>query len=172
MRKLAVILSAACLVAPAAAKEKPQAKKTMKISSPAFINGAKLPSRYTCDGENVNPPLKIEEVPAQAKTLALVVDDPDAPYGTWTHWIVLNISTQTKEIAENSVPAKAFEARGDSGKAGYDGPCPPQGEHRYFFRLYALDSEIASAPSKEAALSAIKKHAVAQAEIMGAYSRK
>ena len=111
----------------------------MKISSPAFENNSKIPEKYTCDGENVNPPLKIEGVLKEAKSLVLIVDDPEAHMGTFLHWLVWNIPPETDFIEENSLPKRAVQGKNDFGKENYGGPCPPFGTHRYFFKLYALD---------------------------------
>lgn len=121
--------------------------------------------KYTCDGENVNPSLKILGIPENVKSLALVVDDPDAPLKTWAHWIVLNIDPQISEISENGVPPGALELKTSFGKPGYGGPCPHAGTHRYFFKLYALDAKINSAEE-------IPAHTIASAELVGLYKRK
>lgn len=114
----------------------------MKLLSSAFQNNAMIPSQYTCDGANLSPPLTIEGVPAGAKSLALIVDDPDAPAGDWVHWLVWNISPDTAEIPGNTVPAGAVQGTTDFGKPGWGGPCPPSGIHHYQFKLYALDIEL------------------------------
>ena len=139
----------------------------MKIESSAFQNNQNIPAKYTCDGENINPPLKISGVPENAKSLALVVDDPDATRGiTWVHWILLNIDPAIGEIAENSLPEKTKELVTSFGKPGYGGPCPPKGSkpHRYFFKLYALYDKINS-------VEEIDKHTIEKAELVGFYSR-
>ena len=110
------------------------------LKSPAFENGAEIPSRYTCDGENINPTLIIENVPEGVKSLVLIMDDPDATGGaTWDHWLLWNIPPETKEISENSVPAGAIQGKTSWGTNKYGGPCPPKGSspHRYMFKLYA-----------------------------------
>jgi len=145
----------------------------MKITSSAFEQNQSIPSKYTCDGENINPPLSVSGVPENAQSLALIFDDPDAPAGTWIHWVVWNIDPKTAEIPENSAPAEATEGTTSFGKPGYGGPCPPSGEHRYFFKLYALDTKLdldlsAGADRLEAAM---KGHVLAEAELMGVYSR-
>src|SRR5262245_53210890 len=114
----------------------------MKISSRAFENGGKIPEQYTMLGENRIPPLQIEQVPERARSLALIVDDPDAPTGTFNHWILYNVDPQTREIKEDSVPVMATQGRNDFGDVSYDGPNPPKGEHRYFFRAFALDAVL------------------------------
>jgi Raf kinase inhibitor-like YbhB/YbcL family protein len=145
----------------------------MKITSSAFQEGGNIPSKFTCDGGDRSPPLQIAEIPSSAKSLALIVDDPDAPSGLFTHWIVWNISPQTNGIAEGSAP-KGVQGTSDFGKSGYGGPCPPSGTHRYYFKIFALDRELnLPSDSKRNQLdAAIKGHVVAQGELMGRYSRK
>jgi Raf kinase inhibitor-like YbhB/YbcL family protein len=147
---------------------------TLKISSPAFAHNKIIPSKYTCDGANVNPPLTVENVPTQAKSLALIVDDPDAPAGTWVHWVVWNISPSVNEIGKNAVPEGASQGITDFRKQRYDGPCPPSGVHRYFFKLYALDSLLTLGPNVDKVVleRAMKGHILAQAELIGLYTRK
>lgn len=145
----------------------------MKIESPAFQHNQPLPAKFTCDGQNINPPLVFSEVPVETKSLVLIMDDPDAPMGTWVHWTVWNISPQIKEIAENSLPPGAVEGITSFGKPGYGGPCPPSGTHRYFFKLYALDTTLTLEPStdKQTLEKALEGHLLAQAELIGLYSR-
>lgn len=112
----------------------------MKLLSREFKNNQELPSRYTCDGENINPPLEILDVPQAAKSLVLIVTDPDVPSGEWTHWVVWNISPATREIKKDSLPENAVEGITSSGKPGYKGPCPEEGTHVYLFKLYAVDT--------------------------------
>ncbi len=109
------------------------------VTSPAFENNKSIPRMYTCDGEDVNPPLNIKALPEGTKSLVVIVDDPDAPMGTWEHWNVWNIAP-TNKINENSIPGT--EGLNDFGKHSYGGPCPPSGVHRYFFKVYALDTEL------------------------------
>lgn len=143
----------------------------MVISSPAFENNRDIPAKYTCDGDNVNPPLEISDVPEETKSLLLIVDDPDAPMGTWIHWTVWNINPQTKAIEENSVPQGATEGMTDFGQPGYGGPCPPSGTHRYFFKLYALDTalQLDSSAKVNDLETAMEGHILAQAELIGLY---
>ncbi len=145
----------------------------IQISSSAFTQNGSIPAKYTCDGLDVSPPLIIENVPSEAKSLALIVDDPDAPAGTWVHWVVWNIEPSAKEIKEDSLPAGAQEGMSDFRKRGYGGPCPPSGTHRYFFKLYALDTTLNLGPNATKALleQAIKRHIVAQSELIGRYKR-
>lgn len=145
---------------------------TMKITSPAFKESGMIPSEYTCTGNDISPELIIEGVPASAKSLALIMDDPDAPAGTWDHWVVFNIPAETKNIA------KATEPQGNAGmnswkKTGYGGPCPPSGTHRYFFKLYALDTklELNQGATKTELLEAMKGHIVAEAKLMGKFQK-
>lgn len=146
----------------------------MRIESMAFKNNEMIPRKYTCDGENINPPLLISDVPENTKSLVLIVDDPDAPSGTWIHWTVWNIGPEVTEIPENSIPEGAVEGMTDSGRPGYGGPCPPSGTHRYFFKLFALDINLDLSPSVRA--EDIKKEMeasiLAKAQLVGLYSRQ
>lgn len=145
----------------------------MKITSSAFLPNEKIPAKYTCDGENINPGLTISQVPKEAQSLVLIVDDPDAPNGIFTHWVVFNIPPATVQILENSVPENSLEGTTDFGKAGYGGPCPPSGVHRYFFKLYALD-QILNVPEgsiREEVEKAMEGHILEQAQIIGTYGR-
>ncbi len=145
----------------------------MKLTSPAFAHNGQIPSEYTCDGSDLSPPLQIIDVPKNAKSLVLINDDPDAPVGTWDHWIVFNIPPTTTEIKKGQEP-QASPGRNSWGKTGYGGPCPPLGTHRYFFKLYALDTMLIL--PKGAAKREIEKemqgHILAQAELIGLYKRK
>lgn len=123
---------------------------TMHITSDAFKENERIPARFTCDGEDISPKLTIEEVPEGTQSLALVMDDPDAPNGTFTHWIMWNIDPKTAVIEEGSAPANALEGINGAGKSGYIGPCPPSGEHHYRFQLYALNS-ILDLPAESSA---------------------
>lgn len=145
----------------------------MKIESSAFQHNQFIPSGYTCQGQNVNPPLAFSDVPGEAKSLALIMDDPDATVGTWVHWTVWNINPQTKEIGQNSVPAQTTEGVTSFGKPGYGGPCPPTGTHRYFFKLYALNTILTlnSESGKEDLEKAIEGHILEKAELIGLYSK-
>lgn len=147
---------------------------TLRISSTAFVQNGPIPQRYTCDGADVSPPLVIENVSSAAKSLALIVDDPDAPGRTWVHWVVWNIGIGAKQIEENTLPAGAQEGMSDFRKCGYGGPCPPSGTHRYFFKLYALDTvlDLGQNTSKATLELAMKGHVLGQAELVGVYSRK
>ena len=146
----------------------------LSITSPAFLPDGMIPSKYTCDGADVSPPLLIGSVPEKTRSLALIVDDPDAPVGTWVHWVVWNIGAGTKEIPENSVPPGALQGTNDFRKQEYGDPCPPSGTHRYFFKLYALDAPLsAQAGATKARIEeAMKGHVLAQAELIGLYRRR
>ena len=145
----------------------------MKITSSAFQEGGNIPPKFTCDAGDSSPPLRIAEIPSDAKTLALVVDDPDAPSGLFTHWIVWNISPQTNTIAEGSA-AQGVQGTNDFGKSGYGGPCPPSGTHRYYFKIFALDRELnlPSGTKRNQLDAAMKGHVVAQGQLMGRYAKQ
>jgi Raf kinase inhibitor-like YbhB/YbcL family protein len=145
----------------------------MKVTSSAFQDGSNIPSKFSCDGPNTSPPLQISDVPAGAKSLALIVDDPDAPSGLFTHWVIWNISPQTTTIAEGNAP-KGVHGTNDFGKSGYGGPCPPSGTHRYYFKVFALDRELdLPAGAKRGQLdAAMKGHVIAEGELVGRYTRK
>lgn len=148
-------------------------KNMIKVSSTAFYHNDFIPQKYSCDGEDINPPIKIENVPVEAKSLVLNVDDPDAPMGTWNHWLMWNIDPQINEIQENSVPGGAVLGTNDFGKLEYGGPCPPSGVHRYFFRVFALDTMLnLPAGAKRSELEkAMENHLIDQGELMGKYQR-
>ncbi|HXK35279.1 MAG TPA: YbhB/YbcL family Raf kinase inhibitor-like protein [Candidatus Paceibacterota bacterium] len=144
----------------------------MKLTSTLFENSGLIPSTYTCDGADINPPLVVSGVPKEAKSLVLIMDDPDAPMGTWDHWVVFNIPPDLATIEEGSEPT-GVKGLNSSQKTGYSGPCPPDREHRYFFKLYALDVLLSL---KEGALKkeveqAMAGHILAKTEIIGRYNR-
>ena len=143
----------------------------LSVKSSAFEAGKLIPKKYSCDGQDINPPLTIEGVPKQAKTLVLVVDDPDAPSGTFDHWIVWNIPTSTSKIGENTVPG--MEGLNSARQRGYMGPCPPSGTHRYFFKVYALDTELSLGvgSKKKDVEKAMQGHILAKGELIGLYHR-
>jgi len=145
----------------------------MKITSPAFTNNSNLPNKYTCDGQGINPPLIIAEVPANAQSLALISDDPDAPMGTYVHWLVWNIDPKTTKIKENSIPQGASLGKTSAGTTGYVAPCPPTGTHRYFFKLYALDIKLDLTPNagKDNLEKAMQGHILDSAELISLYKR-
>jgi len=152
----------------------------IELSSPAFSHGDFIPAKHTCDGQDVSPELNWSGVPEGTRSLALICDDPDAPVGTWVHWVLFNIPPDLKGLPE-AVPAlervldTAVHGVNDFGRLGYGGPCPPRGSaHRYFFRLYALDTKLDLPPgaSKRQVLAAAEGHVLAQGELMGRYQRK
>jgi hypothetical protein len=148
-------------------------KPGFKVSGPAFENNGPIPAKFTCDGTNINPPLKIENIPREAKSLALVFDDTDAPRGSYVHWILWNIDPAVKEIRENSVPEGAIQGTNDFKKQNYGGPCPPTRAHRYVFKVYALDLRLNldSGTTKAALEKAMEGHVIARAQLTGTYKR-
>lgn len=148
-------------------------RNRMRIESPAFAQNATIPVEFTCDGKNVLPPLAFTGVPETAKTLAVVIDDPDAPFGTWTHWLAWNIPAAQTEINATKLPAGTVEGATSFGKPGYGGPCPPAGTHRYFFKLYALDAALDLTPTADvkAFESAIEGRVLDKAGLIGRYGR-
>ena len=150
------------------------AASSFSVATSAFQTGGDIPAKFTCNGANVNPELKINGVPNGAKSLVLIVDDPDAPRGLFTHWILWNIDPKTTDIGENSVPTGGVQGTNDFGKRNYGGPCPPSGTHRYFFKIFALDSKLDLKPSAGRAEldGAMKDHVLAKAELIGRYSHR
>src|SRR6266436_2733061 len=156
----------------------PKDKAEITLTSVAFKEGQSLPPPYTCDGVNISPPLEWSGVPKTAKTVAIVVDDPDAPSGAWVHWILYNLPAETIGLVENlpmneNLKAGGFQGKNDFGKIGYGGPCPPSGTHRYFFRIYALNSELPlkAGATKAELMKATEGHIVLQGQLMGTYRR-
>ena len=145
----------------------------MKITSSAFHEGGNIPSKFACDGSDISPPLQITGVPSEAKTLVLIADDPDAPGGLFTHWLVWNIPPQTDSIAEGAT-LKGVHGINDFGKSGYKGPCPPPGTHRYSFKVFALDRELdlRGGAKRRQVDAAMKGHVIAQGELVGRYARR
>lgn len=176
------ILAGALLLAvlmKTAISRKEKVAMTIQLTSSAFAEGGLVPAKYTCDGEGVSPPLQWAGVPGGAKTLALIADDPDAPAGTWVHWVLYGLPPTVTELPEK-VPATDSLANGakqginDFQRPGYGGPCPPAGTpHRYFFKLYALDTEIPFPPrtAKKDLVRAMEGHILAQGQLMGKYQR-
>jgi Raf kinase inhibitor-like YbhB/YbcL family protein len=149
----------------------------MQITSSAFTEGGKIPSKFTCEGDNINPQLQFSQVPPEAKTLALIMDDPDVPEFVrkdrmWVHWVVFNIPPSTKQIPENSSPP-GTPGKNTSGEPAYEGPCPPDREHRYFFKLYALDTKLnlPEGATKKEVEAAMQGHIIAKAQLMGRYEK-
>jgi len=140
----------------------------MKLTSNDFNEGEMIPAKFTCQGDDINPHLAIEDVPSGVKSFALIFDDPDAPGGLWKHWLVKDIPADVKEINQDSVPGKQIV--NDFGKEGYGGPCPPA-LHRYFFKLYALDVETLDANDADELYKQVEEHTIAKAELMGKYEK-
>jgi Raf kinase inhibitor-like YbhB/YbcL family protein len=157
------------------------AAMALTLTSPAFKPGAAIPSRYTCEGENISPPLAWDGVPDGTKSFALIIDDPDAPdpkapLRVWVHWVIYNLPPDARQLAAGAdkagLPADAAHGLNDGKKAGYGGPCPPIGRHRYFHKLYALDTRLDLAQATKAELgAAMKGHVLAQAELIGTYQK-
>lgn len=146
------------------------ATKTLTIESPVFTNNNSIPSKYTCDGTNVNPALTIKDIPVETKSLALIMDDPDAPNGTFDHWLMWDIPVR-ENIEENSMPG--IQGKNSKGENKYTGPCPPSGTHHYHFRVYALDTKLNLSPGtdKSALLKAMEDHILAEGELTGLYKK-
>jgi len=161
-------------LAAAAAGKEVRTMNQLTIASPAFEDGSSIPSQYTCDGADISPPLTIAGVPPESKSLALVVDDPDAPGGTWVLWLLWDIDPRQIAIEEAGVPPGAPQGRNDFKRNTYGGPCPPSGTHRYFFKLYALDAALGlKAGSTKADLEkAMRGHVLSEAKIVGLYKRR
>jgi Raf kinase inhibitor-like YbhB/YbcL family protein len=154
-------------------------KMEISIMSSAFENAGQIPTKYTCDGENVSPPLSWKNLPSGTKSIAIINDDPDAPMGTWVHWVIYNIPANSSGLPENikpleKLPDGTMQGRNSWGKIGYGGPCPPSGTHRYFFKIYALDKvlELKPGATKEELLKAMKGHIIGEGQFYGKYSRK
>ncbi len=150
----------------------------INVKSPAFVPGGKIPDKYTCDGMDISPPLTWTSGPEGTKTFAIICDDPDAPMGTWVHWVLFNLPVNITELHENVPPEKELEIGARQGmndfrRIGYGGPCPPGGVHRYFFKLYALDAEInlEAGATKDELLKAMEGHILAEGQLMGRYER-
>ena len=151
---------------------------TIQVRSPAFQEGGMIPQRYTCDGEDISPPLSWESGPEGTKSIALICDDPDAPGGTFVHWVLYDLPGNTQELPENmprdkTLPSGAKQGANGFGRAGYGGPCPPRGTHRYFFKVYALDAttNLPAGRSRADVLRTMEGHILARGQIMGTYNR-
>lgn len=150
----------------------------IQITSPAFEDGAAIPKKYTCDDLDVSPPIEWTNVPEGTKTIAIVCDDPDAPMKTWVHWVIFNIAGDVSRLAESVPPEKELEngarqGMNDFHKVGYGGPCPPSGMHRYFFKIYALDTTLdkPAGISKSHLMIAMEGHVLSESHLMGTYTR-
>lgn len=144
----------------------------LNLKSSAFENEGQIPSKYACDGDNISPPLSWNKGPSGTKSFALIVEDPDAPVGVVTHWVLYNIPADVTSSLEGAPPKGALQGLNHYGKSQYRGPCPPSGTHRYFFRLYALDTllKLPAGSTKEQVLNEIKSHIIGKSELMGTYS--
>ncbi len=157
---------------------KEEKMKEIKVESAAFAHEGMIPKKYTCDGENISPPLKWEGIPENAKSIAIICDDPDAPMGTFVHWVLYDLPADINELPEGIPPEKILENGAKQGindfrKIGYGGPCPPFGTHRYFFKIYALDTVLNLEPglTKSQLLKKMEGHIIAYGELMGKYKR-
>ena len=157
-----------------------EAAMSIQLTSDTFAQGQSIPAKYTCVGKDISPALMWTEPPAGTQTLALIVDDPDAPIGTWVHWVLYNIPASTRSLPEdlqitgkNVDPNAIYVGKNSSGNVGYNGPCPPNGTHRYYFKLYALDATINLLPgaTKEQVLKEMDGHILTQGELMGTFSK-
>ena len=151
----------------------------IKITSSVFEDGGLIGAKYTCDGADMSPPLRWDVVPESTKSIALICDDPDAPMGTFVHWVIFGLPAETRELAENipsdeTLPNGAKQGKSDFGRIGYGGPCPPSGTHRYFFKIYALDTEVdlAAGASKRELVKAMEGHILGQGQLIGKYKRQ
>lgn len=148
---------------------------SLNLSSNAFNHQSTIPSKYTCDGQDISPELSWENAPQNTKSFVLIVDDPDAPMGTWVHWLLFNIPADTHTLEENlkMLPAGTLSGTNSWNNQGYGGPCPPQNTHRYFFKLYALDTTLglSAGSDKKAIETAMQGHVLVTAELMGKYTR-
>ena len=182
MRRRTIGMAAICLTVLSAmpdagrAAAAGEATMTIQLKSSAFAEGGLIPSRYTCDGGDLSPPLSWSGIPEGTQRLALICDDPDAPRGTWVHWVAYDIPATLRELPEGVAPTPALAGGGSQGKSsfgrsGYGGPCPPSGTHRYFFRLYALDAPLGLPPgaTKEELLRAMSGHLLGEGVLMGRY---
>jgi Raf kinase inhibitor-like YbhB/YbcL family protein len=151
----------------------------INVTSTAFEEGGAIPTRYTCDGPDVSPPLSWSSVPDGTRSLALIADDPDAPSGTFVHWVIYNLPPDMRRLPEDvpnreTLPSGARQGVNGAGSIGYMGPCPPSGAHRYFFKVYALDTELdlGRRATKEDLVSIMEEHVLAQGQLMGIYRRR
>ena len=176
VRILSVCAATACICSGCGPKEEPAI--VIRVRSPAFFDEGRIPKKYTADGPNVSPAIKWENLPDMTETVALICDDPDAPVGTWVHWIVYNIPAEEDGLPEavpttRKLESGALQGRNDFGNTGYGGPAPPSGTHRYYFKVYALDVklELKLEATKKELLKAMKGHILAEGQLMGTYTR-
>jgi hypothetical protein len=173
------VVTAVCVASFPSSAQKGAGAMSMKLSSSAFENGAAIPKQFTCDGSDVSPALAWSGAPQNTKSFALIADDPDAPVGTWVHWVLFDLTADTKQLGEGvpkqeQIAGGARQGRNDFRRIGYGGPCPPSGAaHRYFFKLYALDAllNLKAGASKADVEKAMAGHVLGQATLMGTYKR-
>jgi Raf kinase inhibitor-like YbhB/YbcL family protein len=176
--RLWALICGILLCTPALAESPRQTGGAMQLTSTAFTQGQAIPRKHTCDGSDISPPLAWSGAPANAKSFALIMDDPDAPGGTWVHWVIYNIPAADHALPE-AVPTSAkladgaVQGKNSWPKSGYGGPCPPSGTHRYFFKIFALDAllKLPDGATKPQLIAAMEDHVLAQAELMGTYKR-
>jgi len=174
-----LLLASAALLHPPGREQKGEPRMSLKLTTNAFSPGGTIPKKFTCDGPDVSPAISWSEPPAGTHSFALIMDDPDAPVGTWVHWVLYDLPATAHELAEDvpkreELPNGARQGRNDFRRTGYGGPCPPAGPaHRYFFKLYALDAKVnlKAGATKADVEKAMKGHILAQAELMGRYQR-
>jgi len=181
--RVALCLTLLGMLAAGCAPQEPtlpeEGKMTLSLSSPVFGEGEKIPIKYTCDGQDISPPLVWGEPPSGTRAFALIVDDPDAPGGVFTHWVLFNLPRDSRELpeaapAQDRLTSGALQGRNDFGRIGYSGPCPPAGRaHRYRFNLYALDQplDLKAGASRKQVLDAMRGHILAQGQLTGIYQR-
>src|SRR5262249_3359222 len=180
LRGASVVLAALSLLAACGGEptQPPSAGASLALTSGAFAANGPIPKRHTCDGENISPPLAWRDTPGKTAAFALIMDDPDAPSGTFTHWLLFNLPATTRSLPE-AVPTTerldggALQGKNGAGRIGYTGPCPPSGTHHYHFSLYALDAALSlgAGASKQQVLDALKSHTLGQGQIIGTYQR-
>lgn len=175
MKSLVALIGPLLAIAPLAttAAQEDTMDSELTISSPAFSHSHSIPTMFTADGANVSPELRLADPPAGTASFALIMDDPDAPRGTWVHWVVWNIPADTRVIPEGTLPLGSVQGRNSWGRSGYGGPSPPSGTHRYSFKLYALDAvfDLPAGTDKAGLLMAMEAHVLGRAELMGTYAR-
>lgn len=176
MKKFAILLILLLALTACAQKEAEMSPSDLSITltSPSFANGESIPAQFTCTGDNLSPELNWTEPPAGTQSLALIVDDPDAPSGTWVHWVLYNLPAQARGLAEGYTPESGATAgKNSSGRSSYAGPCPPSGQHRYYFKLYALNTilEADASLDKSGLLKLMEGHILGEGQLMGVYQK-